>query len=64
MDTRRFRIATIIILVVDVAYIAWGGMAAAMPEGLLGPGGKGILPAAFDGYTGGSWTELLRTDSH
>src|SRR5262249_39675963 len=41
--------------------IAWGGMAAAMPEGLLGPGGKGILPAAYGGYTGGSWTELLRT---
>jgi len=61
MNRRRLRRATIVILVVDVAYIAWGGMAAAMPEGLLGPGGKGILPAAYDGYTGGSWTELLRT---
>ena len=61
MNSRRLRIATIIILVVDVAYIAWGAMAAAMPDGLLGPGGKAILPAAYDGYTGGSWAELLRT---
>jgi hypothetical protein len=53
-------IAWILILIVDVAYIAWGGMAAAMPEGLLGPGGRAILPAAYDGYTGGSWPELLR----
>ena len=61
MSTRRLRIASIIILVVDVAYIAWGGMAAAMPDGLLGPGGRAILPAAYDGYTGSSWAELLRT---
>lgn len=61
MNVRKLRTATIIILVVDVAYIAWGGMAAATPEGLLGPGGKAILPAAYDGYTGGSWVELLRT---
>ena len=61
MNTRRLRIATAIILVVDVAYIAWGGMAAAMPDSLPGPGGKAILPAAYDGYTGSSWAELLRT---
>ena len=61
MNTRRLRIATIIILVVDVSYIAWGGMAAALPEGLLGPGGKAILPAAYEGFTEGSWSELLRT---
>jgi hypothetical protein len=61
MNTRRLRIATIVILVVDVAYIAWGGMAAAIPDGLLGPGGRAILPAAYDGYTGGSWDALLRT---
>jgi hypothetical protein len=36
-------------------------MAAAMPEGLLGPGGQAILPAGYDGYSGGSWSELLRT---
>ncbi|HEY6222644.1 MAG TPA: hypothetical protein VIW26_02570 [Gemmatimonadales bacterium] len=55
--TRR-RIALIVILIVDVGYIAWGGGAALSPEHLLGPGGKGILPAAYEGYSGGSWSEL------
>ncbi len=36
-------------------------MAAAMPDGLLGPGGKAILPAGYEGYSAGSWAELLRT---
>jgi hypothetical protein len=61
MSSRRLRIATIVILVVDIAYIAWGAMAAAAPESLPGPGGTAILPAAFDGYTGGSWADMLRT---
>jgi hypothetical protein len=56
--TRR-RIALILILIVDVGYIAWGGGAAASPEHLLGPGGKGILPAAYEGYSGGSWAQLI-----
>jgi hypothetical protein len=58
---RRRKIALILILVVDVAYLAWGALAAAMPEGLIGPGGKAILPAGYEGFTGGSWTELQRT---
>lgn len=58
--TRR-QVAWILILIVDVAYVAWGAMAAAMPDGLIGPGGKAILPAAYEGYSGGSWSELLRT---
>jgi hypothetical protein len=58
---RRRSIAWILILIVDVAYGAWGAMAAAMPDGLLGPGGKAILPAGYEGYSGGSWSELLRT---
>ena len=32
-----------------------------MPDGLLGPGGKAILPAGYEGYSAASWTELLRT---
>ena len=36
-------------------------MAAVTPNGLLGPGGKAILPAGYEGYSGGSWSELLRT---
>lgn len=55
--TRR-QVALILILIVDVAYIGWGAGAAAAPEQLLGPGGKGILPAAYEGYSGGSWSEL------
>lgn len=54
----RRQIALIVILIVDVGYIVWGGGAAASPEHLLGPGGKGILPAAYEGYSGGSWSEL------
>jgi hypothetical protein len=57
--TRR-QIAWILIFTVDVAYVAWGALAAGMPDGLLGPGGKAILPAGYEGYSGGSWTELLR----
>ena len=55
--TRR-QIALTLILIVDVGYIAWGAGAAASPEHLLGPGGKGILPAAYEGYSGRSWSEL------
>jgi hypothetical protein len=58
-QARRF--AWVLILIVDLGYIAWGAMAAAMPDGLLGPGGKAILPAGYEGYSGGSWPELLRT---
>jgi hypothetical protein len=58
---RRRRIALILILIVDLGNTAWGAMAAAMPDGLLGPGGKAILPAGYEGYSGGSWPELLST---
>lgn len=58
---RKRQIAWVLILIVDLAYIVWGGLAAAMPDGLIGPGGKAILPAGFEGYTGGSWPELLST---
>ena len=58
---KRRQIAWILILIVDVAYVAWGAMAAAMPDGLAGPGGKAILPAGYEGYSGSSWSELLRT---
>jgi hypothetical protein len=54
----RRQLAWIIIVVVDVAYVAWGAGVALAPEHLLGPGGKGILPAGFEGYTGGSWSAL------
>jgi len=51
-----------LILIVDVAYVAWGAMAAISPDHLLrGPGGKGILPAAYEGYSHGSWSQLVET---
>lgn len=56
---RRHQIAWIVILVVDVAYVAWGAGVAAAPDHVLGPGGKGILPAGFEGYSGGSWSQLV-----
>jgi hypothetical protein len=55
---RLQRIAWILVLIVDAAYIAWGAGAAIAPEGLPGPGGMAILPAAYQGFTGGSWSEL------
>ena len=56
---RRRQIAWILILIVDVGYIAWGAGAAASPDHLLGPGGKAILPAGYEGYSGGSWSALV-----
>jgi len=55
---RRRQIAWILILIVDVGYMAWGAGAAGWPAHLLGPGGKAILPAGYEGYSGGSWSEL------
>ena len=58
--TRR-QIAWILILIVDVGYLVWGALAAASPTGLARPGGRGILPAGYEGFSGGSWAELVRT---
>src|SRR4051794_38554890 len=55
---RLQRVAWILILIVDVGYMAWGAGAAVSPDHLLGPGGKAILPAGYEGYSGGSWSEL------
>jgi hypothetical protein len=58
-DMKRRNIAGMLILVVDVGYIAWGAGAALSPDHLLGPGGRPILPAGYEGYSGGSWSELV-----
>lgn len=55
---RGRNVAWILILVVDVGYIAWGAGAAVSPDHLLGPGGKAILPAGYEGYSGASWPAL------
>jgi hypothetical protein len=57
----RRRVAWILILVVEVGYIAWGAGAALAPDHLLGPGGKAILPAGYEGYSGSSWSALTST---
>jgi hypothetical protein len=54
----RRNVAWVLILIVDVGYIAWGAGAAGAPDRLLGPGGKAILPAGYEGYSGGSWSEF------
>ena len=59
---KRYQIASVLILIVDVGLVAWGAMAAAVPDHLLGPGGKPILPAGYEGFTGSSWPELVNTD--
>ena len=60
--TRR-QIALILILIVDVGYIAWGAGAAIAPDHLLGPGDKAILPAGYEGYTGGAWSALAASSA-
>jgi hypothetical protein len=55
---RRRQIAWVLIVAVDVGYIAWGAAAALSPDHLLGPGGKAILPARYEGYSGAFWPEI------
>jgi hypothetical protein len=60
MGLRR-RAAWILILIVDVGFIAWGAGAAVFLDRLLGPGGKTILPAGYEGFTRESWADLVKT---
>jgi hypothetical protein len=40
----------------------WAGGAPPLYPGIeTGPGGDGILPVAYEGYSGGSWSELAGT---
>ncbi len=55
------RVAWVVILIVDVGFVLWGAMAAAVPDHLLGPGGVPIMPAGYEGFSGGSWSELTST---
>lgn len=54
----RQRVAWILVLIVDAGLFAWGAMAAIAPDHLLGPGGKPILTAGYEGFSGGSWSQL------
>ena len=57
----RRRVAWILILIVDVGFIGWGAGAAVFLDRLLGPGGKTILPAGYEGFSSASWSELVKT---
>jgi hypothetical protein len=55
------RVAWILVLIVEASFIAWGAMAALWPDHLLGPGGTPIVTAGYEGFSKGSWSELMRT---
>lgn len=55
---RRRKIAMVLILIVDVGFVAWGAAAAISPDHLLGPGGKAILPAGYEGFSNLTWADL------
>ncbi len=60
--TKRWRpVASVLIVLVDAGFVAWGAMAAMWPDHLLGPGGKAIMPAGYEGFSAASWPELVRT---
>jgi hypothetical protein len=56
---RRF--AWIAIVVSDAGFLAWGAMAALAPQYLPGPHGTPIVIAGYEGFTQGSWSELIAT---
>jgi hypothetical protein len=54
----RRRVAWILILLADIGLLAWGAMAALLPEHLLGPGSRPILTAGYENFTKYSWSAL------
>ena len=58
---RLRRVAWLLILIADAGLLAWGAMAAALPDYLLGPGGKPILPAGYESFTGGPGGPRVRS---
>jgi hypothetical protein len=55
------REAWLIVVVADIGLLLWGAGAALIPETLPGPKAAAILPAGFEGHTGGSWQQLTAT---
>jgi hypothetical protein len=55
------RAAWLVIVIADAGLLAWGAGAALLPTRLPGPGSAPILPAGYEGYTGGSWQQLMAT---
>jgi hypothetical protein len=59
--TRWRRFAWIAIVISDAGFLVWGAMAALLPHHLPGPGGTPIVIAGYEGFTHGSWSELVAT---
>jgi uncharacterized membrane protein YhaH (DUF805 family) len=55
------RVAWLVIVIADAGLLAWVAMAALVPERLPGPGSIPILTAGYEGFTGGSWQDLVAT---
>jgi hypothetical protein len=55
------RAAWLLIVVVDAGLLLWGAMAALVPAHLVGPRATPILAAGYEGFTSGSWAELVKT---
>ncbi len=53
--------AWLLMVIADVGLLGWAAMAATAPELLAGPGSSSILPAGYEGFTGGSWQALVAT---
>jgi hypothetical protein len=52
------RVAWVVIVIADVGLLAWCAMAALAPQALQGPASTPILPAGYEGFTGGSWQQI------
>jgi hypothetical protein len=59
--TRSRGIAWLLVLIADAGLLGWGATAALAPERLPGPGSTPILTAGYEGFTGGSWQQLVTT---
>jgi hypothetical protein len=60
--TARWRgIAWLVIEIADAGFVAWGAMAAALPDLLPGPSGTPILTAGYEAFSRGSWSQLANT---
>ena len=53
------RAAWLVIVIADAGLLAWVAMAALVPQRLPGPGSTPILTAGYEGFTGGSWQDLV-----
>ncbi len=58
---RSRRNAWLLMLIADVGLLAWCALAALIPEHLPGPSTSSIVRDGYEGFTGGSWPDLVDT---